>query len=197
MCTLVITPCSAQKRGNVPYPATAATLADPERRRRAETRLAAFVCPVMDMYTGTHHRLVMEGIRAVWARWGRHVLELAILSGGYGLLPADEPIIPYDVSLNDMAEDELAEWLARLQISSDYNLVFYLLSGRCLAALGLPLDVPDTIQQIILTGRASLSLIPAALNLHAFVAAEEVAAQRWHVKSPHVRGFLNSWTAKF
>jgi hypothetical protein len=197
MRSLVITPCSAKKRGNVAHPATAATLADPERRRRAEERLSEFACPAMDMHTGTHHRLVMEGVRAVWEHYGRAILDLAILSGGYGLLDADEVIIPYDVSLDEFSEGELAQWIAYLGIPqgaaamvAKHDLVFYLLSGRYLAALGLPLDVPATVQQIVLTGRDSLALLPAIPNLHAFVAAEEVAAQRWHVKAPHVRGFL-------
>ncbi len=197
MRTLVIAPCSAKKRGDVAHPATAATLADPERRRRAETRLAEFACPAMDMYTGTHHRLVMEGVRAVWQHLGRDALDLAILSGGYGLLPADEVIIPYDVSLDQFNEAELARWVARLQIPAQaaalvraYDLVFYLLSGRYLAVLGLPLDVPGSVQQIFLTGEDSLYLVPTAPNLHAIVAAEAVAARRWHVKAPHVRGFL-------
>jgi hypothetical protein len=197
MRTLVITPCSANKRGNVRHPATGATLADPERRRRAETRLAAFACPAMDMYTGTHHRLVMEGIRAVWERHGRAILRLAILSGGYGLLDADQIIIPYDVSLEDLTEEELADWVGRMRIPEraaalvrNFDLVFYLLSGRYLAVLCLPLDVPDSVQQIVLTGQNSLSQIPQRSNLHVFVAAEEVAAQRWHVRAPHVRGFL-------
>jgi hypothetical protein len=45
-------------------------------------------------------------------------------------------------------------------------------------------------QQIVLTGQDSLDLVPPAANLHPFVAAEAAAARRWHVKAPHVRGFL-------
>ena len=42
------------------------------------------------MYTGTHHRWVMDGVRAVQQRWGREALDVSILSGGYGLLRVDE-----------------------------------------------------------------------------------------------------------
>ena len=197
MRTLVITPCSAKKRGDVPDPATAAELADSEQRRQAEARLEAFACPAAEMYTGTHHRLVMEGVQAVRQRWGPEVLDLAILSGGYGLLPADQVIIPYDVSLDQFDQRELADWVNRLEIPDRiavrvraYDLVFYLLSGRYLSVLGLPLDVPDRVEQVVLTGQDSLDLLPAARNLHPFVADGPVAARRWHVKAPHVRGFL-------
>jgi hypothetical protein len=197
MRTLVITPCSAKKRGDVLDPARAEDLADPERRQLAEARLAAFACPAAEMYTGTHHRLVMEGVEAVWNRWGRQVLDVAVLSGGYGLLPADRLIIPYDVSFDQFDQAALAGWVARLQIPEqaaalvgEHDLVFYLLSGRYLSVLGLPLDVADSVQQIVLTGQDSLDLVPSLPNLYSLVAAEEVAARRWHIKAPYVRGFL-------
>jgi hypothetical protein len=197
MRTLVITPCSAKKRGDVSEPATAADLADPERREVTEARLAAFAHPAAEMYTGTHHRLVMEGLQAVWQHCGREILDVAILSGGYGLLVADQKIIPYDVTFDQFEEEELAGWVDRLQIAAQtaalvrkYDLVFYLLSGSYLAVLNLPLDVPDSVQQIVLTGQDSLDLVPSAPNLHPIVASEAVAARRWHVRAPHVRGFL-------
>jgi hypothetical protein len=197
MRTCVITPCGASKRGDVPDPARAADLADPERRQRAEARLAAFACPAIEMYTGTHHRLVMDGVHAVWERWGRQALDVAILSGGYGLLRAEEEIIPYDVSLDEFEGAELYEWAARLRIpertaqaAREYDLVFYLLDGRYLSVLHLPLDVPASVQQIVLTTAEDVEILPQAASLHAVVAAGGVAARRWHVKAPHVRGFL-------
>jgi hypothetical protein len=197
MRTLVITPCSAKKRGDVSEPATAADLANPEQRARTEARLAAFAHPAIEMYTGAHHRLVMEGVQAVWQHCGREILDVAILSGGYGLLAADQRIIPYDVTFDQFDEDELAEWVDRLQVPErtatlvrQYDLVFYLLSGSYLAVLKLPLDVPDSVQQIVLTGQDSLELVPPAPNLCPIVASEAVAARRWHVKASHVRGFL-------
>jgi hypothetical protein len=197
MRTLVITSCTAEKRGDGPDPASADELADPERRRQAEARLAAFACPAEEMYTGTHHRLVVQGVHAVWQRWGRAVLDLSILSAGYGLVDAREKIVPYDVSFDEFDEKGVADWVDGLRIREraaallrEYELVFYLLNRRHLAALGLPLDVPEGVQQIVLTGQDSLDLVPSAPNLYAIVAAEKVAAQRWHIKAPHVCGFL-------
>ncbi len=195
--TLVITPCTAKKRSQVSDPALAGDLADPERRRRAEARLAEHAAPAAQMYTGKHHRLVMEGVQAVWQRWGHELLDLAILSGGYGILGADDLIIPYDATFDQFEGEALSEWGALLQVpakaaalAGQYDLVFLLLSGSYLAILELPLNVPDSVQQIVLTGQDSLELVPPKPNLHAFVAAEAMAARRWHVKAPHVRGFL-------
>jgi hypothetical protein len=195
--TLVITPCSAGKQGDIAHPARAADLADAERRIQVKARLAAFARPAIEMYTGTHHRMIMDGIQAVWRRWGQETMDITILSGGYGLLPANEIIIPYDVTFDEFDEDALAGWVDRLQIPkqtaslvNDYDLAFFLLSGRYLSVLDLPLNVPDSVQQIILTDQESLSLVPEATNIHPFVADGGTAARRWHVKAPHVRGFL-------
>ena len=198
MRTLLIAPCSAKKRGDgLVDPARAADLADPERRQQAEARLAEFACPAMDLYTGTHHQLLMAGVRAVWQRWGREALDLAILSGGYGLLPPEQVIIPYDVTFDEFHASELTAWVTRLEIPQraaalvgSHDLVFYLLDGRYLQVLDLPLDVPGSVQQIVLTDEESLPLLPPVPNLHAFVAHGPAAARRWHVKSPHVRAFL-------
>ncbi len=194
--TLVVTPCTAKKRSQPPEPALAADLADPKRRQQATTRLAEYALPAAEMYAGTHHRLVMEGVQAVWQRWGP-VLDLAILSGGYGILRADEMIIPYDVTFDQFAGNALFDWGAMLQVPSkaaalarEYDLVFLLLDGSYLTVLELPLDVPETVQQIFFTGWDSMELVPSGANLHPLVAAGTVAARRWHVKAPHVRGFL-------
>ena len=197
MRTLVLTPCSAKKRSQVLEPALAADLADPEQRLQVTARLADHSLPAAEMYIGRHHRSVMEGVRAVWQQWGNQVLDLAILSGGYGVLRADEMIIPYDVTFDQFAGEALSDWGAMLQVPTkasalvrEYDLVFLLLSGSYLAVLDLPLDLPDSVHQIVLTGQDSLELVPSKPNVHPFVAAGAAAARRWHVKAPHVRGFL-------
>ena len=99
-------------------------------------------------------------------------------------------IIPYDVTFNQFAGEALSDWGAMLQVPTkaaalvrQYDLVFLLLSGSYLAVLDLPLDVPDSVQQIVLTGQDSMELVPSKPNLHPFVAAGAAAARRWHVKA--------------
>jgi hypothetical protein len=206
MRTLVITPCSEEKHGELPTPGGATELAgnvpDPGQPSQVveyplETRLLAYARPAAEMFTNEHHRLVMEGVRSVWDRWGRWVLDLAILSGGYGLLQADEVIVPYDLSFDELDTGALQDLVAYLKVPERaaslvraYDLVFYLLSGRYLSVLGLPLHLPDSVQQIVLTAQDSLALVPVLPNLHPVVADGPVAARRWHVKAPYVRGFL-------
>jgi hypothetical protein len=193
--TLVIVPGSERKRHDVPDPARAADLDVPTHRQRAEARLAAFAHPASEMYTSTHHQLVMRGLAAVRKRWASQVLDLAILSAGYGLVHGDERIVPYDTNIVEMDELEFAEWTRRHQIpeqvasmARDYELIFLLLSGRHLLSVGLPL--PDPTHQIVLTDQAGLALVPPPPKSCGVLADGGAAAQRWHVKAAQVRGFL-------
>ena len=197
MRTLVISPCLEGKRNDVPAPARAQNLADPERQWPADARSEAFPCPLAETCTGAHHRLVMDGVQAVWDRWGREVLDWAILSGSHGLLHAYEVVMPSDSAMDPFEPAGLAGREASLRISEqatalvrDYDLTFYLLSERHLAVLGLPLEVPEAVQQIVLADQESLALVPSLPNMHPFLADGGVAARRWHVKTPQVRGFL-------
>ena len=199
MRTLVITSDSGQQRGAAPDPARMEELCDPQRRHQADARLASLACPAARMFIDTQHRLIMSGLDSVWDRWGRSLLELAILSSAYGLLPADRVVIPYDVTFDQLPEDALADWLACLEIPQqvaatvrNFDLVFYLLDGHHLASLCLPLDLPQPVMQILLTGQPDLVLVPRLPNLYPCVATGAQAAQRWHVKAPYVRGFLFS-----
>ncbi len=197
MRTLVVTSGFASKRARTPESVRTPDLAIPEPRRQTEGQPAAHARPTPEMYASPYHSLVVEGVQAVWDRWGQDTLDVAILSAGFGLLDAERSIIPYDVKSDEFPEGELAEWAQRIRLAeraqalvAQYDLVFYLLSGQFLAMLELPLGVPDPVQQIALTDRESMALLPNLLNLHGLVADGGAAAQRWHVKTSHVRGFL-------
>jgi hypothetical protein len=141
------------------------------------------------MYASQHHRLVLEGVRSVWWRLGTEALDLWILSSGYGLIGDREMIVPYEEAEGPLdGALDIPRKTARLV--RDYDLAFYLASGAYLDALELPLDVPHTSKQIVLTDEVGLAQVPPAPNLHAVVADGPTAAQRWHVRASQVRGFL-------
>ncbi|HNS52092.1 MAG TPA: hypothetical protein PKO09_13025 [Anaerolineae bacterium] len=196
MHSTVISAGTVEKRDQVSEPALVHELIDPEGRREAERRLAAFACPAMAMYASPQHRQMMDGLWAVWERWGPETLGLSILSPGYGLIAATETIVPYEAAFDsDPAALEL--WAARQAVREkttalvrNANLVFYLLGGPALDALALPLDVPAAVQQLVLTDAESAERVAGAPNLHVFVVAKARAARRWHVKAPLVGGFL-------
>ena len=53
----------------------------------------------------------------------------------------------------------------------------------------IPQELPANLL-IVLTDQESLDQVPQTANLHPILAAGGAAARRWHVKAPHVRGFL-------
>jgi hypothetical protein len=134
----------------------------------------------------------------VWDRWGQDTLNVVVVSVGLGLLDAKRTSIPYDKTPEQVSGGVLTVWAQRIRLAerakaliAQYDLVFFLLSEEYLAVLELPLSVPDHVQQIVLTDAEGVSMLPPDLpNLHAFVADGGAAAQRWHVKATHVRGFL-------
>ncbi len=151
----------------------------------------------IDLLTSRHDRLIVDGLDAVWERWGREILDLAVLSRVHGLVGTDEILVPAEEMWDqgeeahpagEPADAQIPEQVAAL--ASAYELVLYLLSGPTLAALRLPLSVSDRVQQLVFTDEETLAWVPAANNLHAVVADGSRAAQRWHVKAGHVRGFL-------
>lgn len=161
------------------------------RQPRAGARTA------IDLLTSKHDRQVAEGVRAVWERWGRQTLDLGVLLRSRGLVPAEDALThPLERSGQAGAVRQVeaaAHAAVRESVTAavrSHELVLYLLSGQALAALSLPLPVPDRVQQIVLTDDESLSLVPDEASLHAVVADGPTAARRWHVKAEQVRGFL-------
>lgn len=171
--------------------------AGPAERGDADAGPVAQTRSAIDLLTSTHDRQIAEGARAVWKRWGRQTLDLGVLLPTRGLVLAEEALThPGDAwgRGGEMSQvDAAAVSQARESVAAvvrSYELVLYLTSGHALAALGLPLPIPDRVQQIALTDEESLPLVPVEANLHAVVADGPVAARRWHVKAGHVRGFL-------
>jgi hypothetical protein len=124
-------------------------------------------------------------------------MELACLISGYGLVRVEAYIDPPGVALEERDRRAAADGGVVLNVREQaatmlggYDLVFLLLDGLHLAALGLPLNVLGEVQQIILTDKDSLDLVPSQPNVSAVVASGSAAARRWHVKAPYVRGFL-------
>lgn len=105
------------------------------------------------MYTGRQHPLIVRGIQRLRDEGFPHEVKLVIVSAGYGLLQADQPIVPYDVTF---ARPELSgkkgrAWANERHLTADLqaevnqsDLVFLLLGDDYLAALELPLHTtPD------------------------------------------------------
>ena len=107
--------------------------------------MQAHARPAEKMYTGQHHTRLMRGVEPVRAL-DFTKLDLWILSAGYGLIPDDKNVAPYDCTFAGMGKGELRAWAQSLSIPSDtrkilqrpFDLGIVLLSNDYLAACQLP-----------------------------------------------------------
>jgi hypothetical protein len=148
MRLLVISSCTGRKRFKSDEQLSQDDFRDPERLRRRETELACYTCRAAEMYEGEQHKGVMEGL-AVLRKAGVSA-ELQILSAGYGLIPADRPIAPYDVTFATMGPAALRHWADTLRIPEavraairPYPLVIFLLGQKYLSAARPPIPAAE------------------------------------------------------
>lgn len=102
-------------------------------------------------YTGEQHKHAVEGLNILRSK-GISVVDLNIISAGYGLIKETDQIAEYDLTFSnkkDFPKDcDIITWSDRLRIQenvikaiSNYDIVFFLLGEHYLTALNLPLNL--------------------------------------------------------
>lgn len=163
---MVLTHCTKSK--NVDWDAVRAALAsaglgipgmDLEREADYREALAEFVKPAAEMYGGSFKWVsgLVDGLR------GCVEADLFALSARYGLISADESIVPYEATLNDMNEEELRAWAAARRVPERaaellerYGFIVAFLPGNYARALGAALER-------LLSAENALLIIPTRL----------------------------------
>jgi hypothetical protein len=144
----VITSCTGEKRHSPPN-----QLLHEDFHRRLdsalfkarEQSLSVFAHPAEDLYTGQQHARLMSGVQEFRQSLSVPAVDLWILSAGYGLIPSDQRIVPYECTFQGMKIGELREWADHLRVPetarkllltrADFTLV--LLGDSYLRALNL------------------------------------------------------------
>ncbi|MBD1932582.1 queuine/archaeosine tRNA-ribosyltransferase [Trichocoleus sp. FACHB-69] len=194
---LVITSCTGQKRFK---PANQLTLEDfkdslklPER----ETSLCEFASPTGLMYTGLQHLRTMEGVTLLRQSFGREVVDVKILSAGYGLIPEDKIIVPYEVTFNRMKGYEVDEWAKFLEIHQafekaifGYDLVFILLGDNYLRSLCLPVETCNNQTFIFLASSKSANYIRDLTAKTFVLPLDNTDAKHYRYGLVGLKGFL-------
>ena len=196
MKVLVITTCTGRKKHKPPNQLNYEDFASPKGLHRRTAELKDFKVPAAEMYTGQQHQYLMAGLEEVRKVYGSAVVDLHIISAGYGLLAEDDIIVPYNVTFQNLKTKQLLARSNRLQLHehvetliSGYDLVFFLLGKEYVQALQLPLEVPDTVTQIFLLGTGYKKLIPDSPNVH-FVPAGSALARELGVMGVTLKGFV-------
>lgn len=196
MKILVISSCSGNKKHKPANQLQQEDFTSPERLRQRTEELSSCKEPAAEMYTGQQHRYLMEGLEQVRKIYGQAVIDLHIISAGYGLLSECDVIVPYNVTFQRLRPKEILAYSDSLQIHqrvetliADYELVLFLLSKEYVQTLRLPFQVPDTVTQIFPLGKGYRSLIPDSPNTH-FVPAGNDLACTLRVMGIALKGFL-------
>ncbi|MFC1837201.1 tRNA-guanine transglycosylase DpdA [Thermodesulfobacteriota bacterium] len=90
---------------------------------KKEQELSEHMMPAGQLYTGMQHTRLMDGITEFRKKVKSAEVELWILSAGYGLIPEEKVIAPYEVTFQGMKVKELRQWADSLDIPSKIRTV--------------------------------------------------------------------------
>src|SRR6266478_3156377 len=107
---LLITSCTGEKAVKHPEQLTYEDFKSPMRRALKERLLASLATRAGNLYTGDHHRYLMEGVRLLRKSWGLEAVQLRIISAGYGLVEENQELLPYDFTFDDIPAAEAKLW---------------------------------------------------------------------------------------
>lgn len=171
MRIVVITSCTGEKRV---HHEQALTLADfqtgPDHVAAREREVADLLTPAEELYTGQQHVRLMRGVEALRtnAHHAEVRLDLWILSAGYGLVPADRRLAPYECTFNDMSRRDVRAWSESLGVpqhfrsilSQPYDLALILLGDSYLAACAIGDDVSLGGPTLLFCGQSVARTLP-------------------------------------
>lgn len=172
----VISSCTGMKAVETKDDLTLADFRDPSRLTAREAELKSLMKPAAIMYTGEQHVKLMNGVSRLRRMYGAKVVNVWIVSAGYGLIPEDRIIAPYNATFRGMSKPEIHSWARHLHLPErvrsvvrDRSLVFFLLGNDYLEALQPPLE-PSARQRFVFFAsrsafkslrRPGVTLVPA------------------------------------
>lgn len=194
---LVISSCTGAKRHK---PEQQLTLEDfrlgAAHLERREEALAEFRCTAKEMYTGAQHKQVSQGMKLL-ATIPDLTASLRIISAGYGVIDADDTIVPYETTFNDLSSRELARWSQTLgihadlnRIIKDYDVVIFLLGEGYLKAAALPLESREDQSFIFLASGGSAKSLPQHAAKQAVLTLNNADARRFQYGLVGLKGYL-------
>lgn len=173
MRILIITSCTGEKASS---PGNQLVLEDFVRGgahlAKREKELKAFALPAGEIYTGQQHVRLMRGIEAVKGAKSLS-LDLHILSAGYGMIPADRTVVPYECTFATMKSKELRQWAEQLgvpqgfreTVKAPYDLGLILLGDNYLDACALDAGLAFGGPTVLFCGTGMAKKLPALKNV--------------------------------
>ena len=169
---LVITSCTGQKAISHPHQLTRDDFAKgPGHVVSREKALGTVLKPAGELYTGEQHQRLNRGVVA--ARAAGADVDFWILSAGYGLVPAHQPLAPYECTFATMGRRQAKQWAEQIGVpnafrslaSRSYDCAIVLLGDCYLQACAIASDVCFTGPTLILAGEGAAAKLPRLANL--------------------------------
>ena len=197
MKMLVVTSCTGEKLYHPDNQLTQADFADAETLAKREMELAEFKTTAGKIYTGMQHQRLMEGIETLRSAYGKDIVDLYIVSAGYGLISEDREVVPYEVTFNTMNGNAIKEWSQHLGIHHDlgelvqkYDLVLFLLGDKYIKAVALPFEEAKADQKLVFFASGmSRKMIPSHAPYY-FVEVGQEDAKSFSYGLVGLKGYL-------
>ena len=198
MRVLVISSCTGEK---AVHRADQLTLDDfrqgSARVAERERALADLLTPAETLYTGLQHQRLMAGVRELRERARDIRLDLHILSAGYGLVPADRRLAPYEATFSDMGKPALRAWADQLEVpaavrgvlAEPYDFGLVLLGNEYLEACRLGDDIRLGGPTLLICGANMAKTLPRLPRLR-LLALSNAEAKRFSCALIGLKGEL-------
>jgi hypothetical protein len=171
MRILVVTSCTGLKTVSDPTGLTCDDFAQsPEHVREREAALAEVLTPARDLYSGQQHIRLMRGVDSVADRID---IDLYIVSAGYGLVPGERKLAPYECTFAGRGRGDLYAWAGSLGIpaafrelmAQPYDLCLLLLGNDYLSACGIDSRLKLASPTLALCGHNTVRNLPTIPGL--------------------------------
>ena len=151
-----------------------------------------------EMYRGSGHLHLMEGVRNLRRCFGRGIVDLRIISPGYGLLSECDPIVPYDYTFRDLAPGQTIPQRSRVLgihekikcLISSYDMVFFLLGADYITACELPFSVPNSTQIFLVASGGEGAIKANGLYTHAVCVGPELVDRFSEANPRNLKGVV-------
>lgn len=193
---LVVTSCTGEKYKKPKNQLIIEDFMNADSLSQREFELIEFKVEAGKMYTGSQHKSLMDGVQEY--RRAGHLIDVDILSAGYGLINEHQEIVPYEVTFNSMNASKIKNWSRHQNITNslierikDYDLVFFLLGDKYLQSIEWP--IPSNLNQklIFFAGESSKIRVLMGANQYVLAIGEE-EARKLKFGLIGIKGFLFS-----
>jgi hypothetical protein len=140
-----------------------------DRAARDFEDLEEYRIPAGELYRGRQHILLMQGVEALRQAFGHSVVDVKIVSAGFGLVDEKQPLPPYNATFADLSTSKILPIAQRLRIpeavnqlikDGNYSCAFFLLGESYLLSIGLPFPDAPGFPCLFLSGPSSHKRVP-------------------------------------